>query len=297
MHAGQLAITARTVRALIEEQFPRWRDLRVHRISASGTVHAIFRIGDRLAARFRLQIGDVESVWCELRMEADAAREIAGCTRFPTPEPVAIGAPGRGYPMPWLIQTWLDGTVAIDRDPSNSVVFATDLAEFITDVRHIDTRGRRYSGYGRGGVLAVHDEWIQKCLTRGDGLLNVAVFRRIWETMRELPRGDSPDVMNHGDLLPGNLMVHNGRLAGVLDVGGLAAADPALDLVSAWHLLDREPRRVMRECLDVGDAEWERGKAWAFQQAMGAVWYYVNSNPQFSHVGRRTLHRICAESP
>jgi hypothetical protein len=53
----------------------------------------------------------------------------------------------------------------------------------------------------------------------------------------------------------------------------------------------------MRECLDVGDAEWERGKAWAFQQAMGAVWYYVNSNPQFSQVGRRTLHRICAESP
>lgn len=297
MHAGQLAITARTVRALIEEQFPQWRDLRVHRISASGTVHAIFRIGDRLAAGFRLQIGDVESVWCELRMEADAAREIAGCTRFPTPEPVAIGAPGRGYPMPWLIQTWLDGTVAIERDPGESVVFATDLAGFITDVRHIDTRGRRYSGYGRGGVLAVHDEWIQECLTRSDGLLNVAVLRRMWETMRALPRGDSPDVMNHGDLLPGNLLVHNGRLAGVLDVGGLAAADPALDLVSAWHLLDREPRRVMRECLDVGDAEWERAKAWAFQQAMGAVWYYVNSNPQFSQVGRRTLHRICTESP
>ncbi|MBU8823877.1 aminoglycoside phosphotransferase family protein [Mycolicibacterium goodii] len=296
MHAGQLAITARTVRALIEEQFPQWRDLRVHRVSSSGTVHAIFRIGDRLAARFRLQIGDVESVWCELRMEADAAREIAGCTRFPTPEPLAIGAPGRGYPMPWLIQTWLDGTVAIERDPGESVVFATELAEFITDVRHIDTHGRRYSGYGRGGVLAAHDEWIQECLTRSDGLLNVAVLRRIWETMRALPRGDSPDVMNHGDLLPGNLLVHNGRLAGVLDVGGLAAADPALDLVSAWHLLDREPRRVMRECLDVGDAEWERGKAWAFQQAMGAVWYYVNSNPQFSQVGRRTLHRICAES-
>lgn len=235
----------------------------MHRVSSSGTVHAIFRIGDRLAARFRLQIGDVESVWCELRMEADAAREIAGCTRFPTPEPLAIGALGRGYPMPWLIQTWLDGTVAIERDPGESVVFATDLAEFITDVRHIDTHGRRHSGYGRGGVLAAHDEWIQERLTRSDGLLNVAVLRRIWETMRALPRGDSPDVMNHGDLLPGNLLVHNGRLAGVLDVG---------------------------------DAEWERGKAWAFQQAMGAVWYYVNSNPQFSQVGRRTLHRICAES-
>ncbi|WP_448460126.1 phosphotransferase [Mycobacterium syngnathidarum] len=44
--------------------------------------------------------------------------------------------------------------------------------------------------------------------------------------------------MNRGDLLAGNLLVHHGRLTGVLDVGGLAPADPALDLVSAWHCLE-----------------------------------------------------------
>lgn len=38
--------------------------------------------------------------------------------------------------------------------------------------------------------------------------------------------------------------------------------------------------------------EWERGKAWAFQQAMGVVWYYVESNPAMSRTGRRTLARI-----
>ncbi|MDH6196479.1 aminoglycoside phosphotransferase (APT) family kinase protein [Mycobacterium frederiksbergense] len=296
MHAGQLAIPAVTVRTLIDEQFPEWRDLPVRRVSASGTVHAIFRIGDGLAARFRLETDDVESVWSELRVEAAAARELAGRTRFPTPEPVAIGAPGRDYPMPWLVQTWLDGTVAMDNDPSESDGFATDLADFITDVRGIDTRGRRFSGSGRGGDLASHDEWIQKCLAESEGLLDVGALRRIWETMRELPRGDSPDVMNHCDLIPGNLLVHNGRLTGVLDVGGLAPADPALDLVSAWHLLEPGPRQVLREHLDLDDAEWERGKAWAFQQAMGVVWYYVDSNPVFSQVGRRTLQRIVADS-
>ena len=32
--------------------------------------------------------------------------------------------------------------------------------------------------------------------------------------------------------------------------------------------------------------------AWAFQQAMGLVWYYLDSNPAMSQWGRRTLIRI-----
>lgn len=98
--------------------------------------------------------------------------------------------------------------------------------------------------------------------------------------------------MDHGDLIPGNLLVHDGRLAGVLDVGGLGPADPALDLVCAWHLLAPGPRRVLREALSVDDAEWERGRAWAFQQAMGLVWYYERSHPGMSEMGRRTLRRV-----
>jgi hypothetical protein len=51
---------------------------------------------------------------------------------------------------------------------------------------------------------------------------------------------------------------------------------------------------VLRERLDCDDLEWQRGKAWAFEQAMGAIWYYVDSNPAMSHMGRRTLDRIMA---
>jgi len=40
----------------------------------------------------------------------------------------------------------------------------------------------------------------------------------------------------------------------------------------------------------------ERGKAWAFQQSMGAVWYYVDSNPAMSQMGVLTLDRILANT-
>jgi aminoglycoside phosphotransferase (APT) family kinase protein len=98
--------------------------------------------------------------------------------------------------------------------------------------------------------------------------------------------------MNHGDLVPGNVLVSGGRLAGVLDVGGLTPADPALDLVGAWHLLDAGVRPLLRTQLGCDDLEWERGKAWAFAQAMGLVWYYLDSNPSMSGLGRRTLDRL-----
>ncbi|MFC4012059.1 aminoglycoside phosphotransferase family protein [Nonomuraea purpurea] len=293
MHANQLMVSPETVRALVDEQFPEWRDLPVRRVAAQGTVNAVFRVGDRFAARFPLQPGDVDTLRRLLESEAEAARELVGRTRFPTPEPVAIGEPGPGYPFPWLAQTWLPGVVATDEDPGGSEAFAHDLADLIGDLRAVDTRGRTFAGHGRGGDLTSHDEWMETCFSNSERLLDVGRLRRMWKGLRSLPR-DAADVMTHGDLIPGNVLVSGGRLAGIVDVGGFGPADPALDLVSVWHLLDAGPRRAFREDLGCDEVEWERGKAWAFVQAMGVVWYYVESNPVMSRMGRRTLERILA---
>ncbi len=229
-----------------------------------------------------------------LQSEALAARELPGRTRFPTPEPVALGEPGAGYPLPWSVQTWLPGTVATDEDPSGSAAFAHDLAEFIYGVRMISTHGRTFSGTGRGGDLRCHDAWMETCFEHSNRLLDVPRLRRAWAILRALPRG-APDMMTHGDLIPGNVLVSGGRLAGVIDVGGPGPADPALDLVSAWHLLEASPRQVLRDDLNCSDLEWERGKAWAFEQSMGAAWYYADSNPAMSLMSQRTLQRILAD--
>lgn len=38
----------------------------------------------------------------------------------------------------------------------------------------------------------------------------------------------------------------------------------------------------MRARLNPGEVQWRRGMAWAFEQAMGLVWYYEVSNPLVS---------------
>ncbi len=297
MHTDQVSVSVEMVRQLVDQQFPDWRHLPVSRPASQGTDNALFRIGDELVARFPLRPSDEEVIRSSLRAEAQAARELSGCTRFATPEPVAFGEPGVGYPLPWSVQTWLDGAVATDQDPGDSMAFALDVAEFIRDVRAIDTQGRTFDGRGRGGDdLRDHDDWMHTCLRESEGRLDVPRLRAIWSELRELPRGTTDDVMNHSDLIPGNVLVADGRLAGVLDVGGLGAADPALDLVAAWHLLEDGPRRTLRDALDSDELQWERGKAWAFQQAMGVVWYYVRSNPAMSNMGKRTLDRIMTDT-
>lgn len=291
LHEDQLCVDEDTVRRLVSVQFPRWRELPVREERTTGTVHAIFRIGEELSARLPLRARAPAEVRAWLQAEAEAARELAEASTVPTPEPVAIGEPGEGYPLPWSVQTWLPGCVATVDDPAGYPAFAEDLAAFVAGLRAADTRGRRFRRQGRGGHLPEHDEWMETCFASSEGLLDVVPLRALWAELRTLPRPGA-DMMCHSDLTPPNVLVQHGRLAGVLDGGGFGPADPALDLVGAWHLLDRGQRAVLRAALGCSELEWSRGRAWALQQAMGLVWYYAESNPTMSRWGRRTLDRL-----
>lgn len=294
MHKNELSVDEGDVRLLIAEQFPEWQYEPIRRLVGNGTVNSIFRIGNELSARFRLQPGRPGLVRAEIDAECAAMRELSEHASVPVPLPVATGEPGRGYPLPWSVQTWVNGQTATSNAVADSIAFADDLVTLLAGFRRADTRGRAFSGVGRGGNLHDSDEWMAECFRRSEEILPVQRLRALWATFRELPSAGRLG-MTHGDLTPENLLLDGERLSGVIDGGGFGPTDPALDLVSVWHLLAPATRLRVRQKLDVDALEWQRGAAWAFQQAMGLVWYYREPNPTMSELGRSTLARILAD--
>ena len=71
----------------------------------------------------------------------------------------------------------------------------------------------------------------------------------------------------HTDLSEENLLVdHDGRLAGVIDFGGVGVevGERSVDLLYAWSILDAPAREVLRAASGADDATWTRARAWAF---------------------------------
>jgi aminoglycoside phosphotransferase (APT) family kinase protein len=93
------------------------------------------------------------------------------------------------------------------------------------------------------------------------------------------PGPDAPPRWYHGDLLGENLLVRDGRLASLLDFGGLAVGDPTVDLMIAWDVLDPAAREVFRSAVGADDESWLRGRAWALTVALMTFPYYWRTMP------------------
>ncbi|MFC7456071.1 phosphotransferase [Brachybacterium sp. GCM10030267] len=287
-------VPLRAVQRAIAEQFPRLADLEVRALETDGTDNAIVAVGPEIIARIPRRPGDPAELHALLRREAAAQAEFAEISPVPAPRPLGIGTPGSGLDRPWSLQTRVPGAVATPSVLADSMRFAEDLADLVAALRAAETRGRRFQGPGRGGSLTDHDDWVRECLDRSVGLLDVPLLRQVWSQLRTTAETGRV-TMSHRDLIPGNLLVSRGRLAGVIDTGGFAAADSALDLIVGIHLLDQSARDAFRERLEIDDLEWRRALAWAFEQAIGLVWYYRETVPAMSSLGRSTLERVIEE--
>ncbi|MCG5451977.1 aminoglycoside phosphotransferase family protein [Micromonospora hortensis] len=292
MHADQVDVSVDVVSALVAEQFPLWRGLPVRPLPSTGTVNALFRLGRDIVLRFPLLPSTDPELRAELRREQAHAVLLGGNLPVAVPEPLGLGEPGDGYPGPWTAYQFIPGETAQPDRIANLDVFARDLAGVVTALRGIDTGGRVWSGDGRGGRLAAEDDSVRAALALSGALTNTTALSEVWERCRDARRDDLADVWIHGDLMPGNLLVRDGRLAAVIDLGAVGVGDPAVDLMPAWNLFDAGSRETYRRALGVDDATWERGRGWALEQAINALHYYVETNPVMAGIARHTLRAV-----
>jgi len=292
MHADEIETDVALVRRLLAGQFPDWADLAIDPVVSYGTDHDIYRLGDELAARLP-RIG-----WAtgQAAKEAEWLPRLAPQLPLAVPVHVATGYPAEGYPFEWSVYTWLDGEDANGTiDDLNQA--AADLAAFVKALRGVDARNAHpRPPRGRGAPLAELDEQVRRAIAElGDRIDGDAAVRS-WEESLNASGWEGEEVWVHGDLLPGNLLVVDGRLSAVIDFGGLNVGDPACDLQPAWNVFSGESRIRYRAELEVDDASWLRGRGWALYQAVSALPYYWDTNPGMIRQASHALAQVLADS-
>ncbi|MFD5321811.1 GNAT family N-acetyltransferase [Streptomyces sp. NPDC127098] len=289
MHADEITTDPQLVRRLLAGQFPEWADLPVLQVESYGTDHDIYRVGDRLSVRLP-RIGWAES---QAAREAEWLPRLAPHLPLAVPGPLGLGRPAEGYPFAWSVHEWLPGENA-NGTLHDLESAAVDLAGFVRALRRVDTSGAHPRPRGaRGAPLAELDASVRRAVTDlGDRIDGPATLRS-WAESLAAPAWTDDGVWVHGDLLPGNLLVVDGRLSAVIDFGGLNVGDPACDLQPAWNVFAGASRDRFRAELAADDATWLRGRGWALAQAVIAMPYYWDTNPgmirQTSHALRQVL--------
>ncbi len=288
MHDGEVGIDAGLVRRLVDGQFPRLAGLPVSAVQSTGTVNAIYRLGDHLCARLpRVQkyAGDLED---ELRWLPWLAPQLS----LRVPEPVATGHPAGGYPFPWAIYRWIDGQPYADELVEDERQAAIDLARFVAELRAIDPAGAPRAGRR---PLREPDDATRTAIDSSRSVIDGDAVAAAWERALEAPAWEGIPVWIHTDLLRPNLLADGGRLSAVIDFGEAGIGDPAADVIAAWSVFGPAGRETFRGVLDVDDGTWNRARGFALHQAAMIIPYYPETNPGFVALAKRTVDEVLAD--
>lgn len=287
MHAGEVGTSVDLVRRLLAAQFPRWTGRPIAPVPSAGTDNALYRLGDDLVVR----LPRIHWATGQIELERTWLPRLGPSLPLELPEVVAVGEPGEGYPWRWAVYRWLPGRNPAPTDGPAAVRLAEDLAGFIRALQALPTDGGLDAAANglRGVPLITRDRATREALAALAGEIDVAWATVVWEAALAAPEWAGPPVWFHGDLLPGNLLVQQGRLSAVIDFSGLGVGDPAPDLMIAWGLFSGASRATFRAALGPDEATWRRGHGHALSQAAIFIPYYRHTNPGGVAMARRQL--------
>jgi aminoglycoside phosphotransferase (APT) family kinase protein len=292
LHDDEVDIDTDLVRRLVAEQFRYLSHLPVAEFRSTGTVNAIYRLGDALCIR----LPRVQRWARDLDREVTWLPVLAPGLTLQVPEPVGKGQPTRDYPFSWAIFRWIEGQTYAPGRIADERQAAADLARFVAEMRSknvppIDDQ----TPFGGRPPLAEQDAAVRNWIGQSGDLVDRAAVTAAWEDALKGPVWDGAYAWIHSDLVPPNLLVRNGRLRAVIDFGATGLGDPATDLNPAWSAFGKAGRAVFRDLVGADDDAWRRGRGIAISQAVGLVPYYRITNPALSALGQRMLREIVAD--
>lgn len=284
------------VRALLRDQHPDLAELELREVEG-GWDNQQWRLGEELAVRLP-RTGRAPAL---LGIERRWLPVLAKWLPLPTPVPVRIGAPSELFEHTWTIARWVEGDPA-DQAPITRAESAEILARFLgalhrpapADAPVNPTRGVPLAGWKQG----LDDRSFQVIADE----LSADAAREVWHQAVEAPAWHGAPLWLHADLHPANVVVRDGRLAGVIDFGELCAGDPATDLSAAWILLPAGAAQRFFDAYQRADrATIVRARGWAVLRAIGLIGIgqagrlgLPGGKPTWEPAGYATLERVLA---
>jgi aminoglycoside phosphotransferase (APT) family kinase protein len=187
----------------------------------------VFRIGDGLAIRLPRSDDYVADLVNEVRWLPRLGPNLPAAV----PDIVAVGQPSETFPRPWAVVTWVPGELPLARDQSQQALLAVSLGDFLQYLHEVDTTGAptgpEYWGYRCGEpVTDAIDRWAEHAAAELADVFDPTGVREAWRRLREVPAATQTPCWVHTDLSAENLLAHpDGRLAGVIDFGGIGIGD------------------------------------------------------------------------
>ena len=294
LHAGEIDISTSLAAGLIAEQFPQWAGLPIHPVTSAGTECVLYRLGDDLVIRLPRRPGEGLDALLTQRV----LLRLAPFLPVPVPALIAEGRPTANYPASWGVLRWLEGDTPVEGHLTAPGLVAADLAEFLLSLWRVDLSkvdlADGPAAY-RGGPLTDEHEFTLGAIEQVHGLIDTDAAGSIWDHAMELPPWEGPDTWIHADMMPGNVLTRDGRLAAVIDFAASGIGDPSLDLIVAWMLLPDHVRPAFRRATGVDAATWLRGRARALSMALGHLSYYQDTNPVMADNARHTIGEVFAD--
>lgn len=301
MHEGQVDVGLDDLKRAIARQLPAFADLSLHPTASAGTVIAPYRLGADHLIRLPLVPSATADSLAGLREDAEHAAFLTRHLSIEVPRLVAIGEPfdgTPGYDGYWSVWTWLHGT-SLDVSDATAATdgldrrkLAHDLARLLREFHSLPTKGRAWNGVGRGSTPLADTEWVRRSIDRSAHLIDATAATDVWEQALAAPAYEGTAAYIHGDPMPGNFLVREGRLTGMVDIMKPSFGDPASDLAPAWTMFDEPDRSTFLDVMGLDDAATERSRGWAFEMAIGGLHYYEQTNRVFFEQAARTLRRL-----
>jgi aminoglycoside phosphotransferase (APT) family kinase protein len=284
MHADEADLTDELVRLLLDSQMPAYAELPLTVVEPWGTDNGIWRLGDEFVVR----LPRIGRAMYQLDLEAMWLPRLRHHLPITIPQPVAVGAPGHGYPYQWAVHRWVPGEPASYDRMTRPERFAADLATVVRALQAAPAEGAP-PAHNRARPLCEYDDSTRAAIEQASSLIDADLALEVWEgALAARPHSGAP-VWVHGDL-EGNCLLTDGGLSGIVDWGLACAGDPAVDVQVVWSpLFDDRSRALFVDALEVDDDTLARSRGAAINQACAALPYYLDTYPL---IVERSWHKL-----